>query len=187
MANGERESRIRYPGSRIGGVIVRAENIADVAAIRAVNEAAFGGNDEARLVDALRESGGVIASIVGVGVDDDRIVGHALFSGVWIDGGGGSVTVASLAPMAVLPDTQRKGIGTALARAGIEMCRTAGYPAVIVVGHPEYYPRFGFTASAVAHLQSPYGGEAFMGLDLSAGFLSSVSGTVRYPAAFAEL
>jgi putative acetyltransferase len=163
----------------------RPEQHTDRSAIRAVHHAAFGRDGEARLVDALRDAEVVIASIVAL--SDDRIVGHALFSQVWVDAERGSRAIASLAPMAVLAGHQRRGIGRALMRHGIALCADAGYGALIVVGHPAYYPRFGFAADAVAHLESPYAGGAFMGLDLRPGFLASLRGTVRYPAAFADL
>jgi putative acetyltransferase len=163
-------------------MIIRAEEPTDIPSIRAVHLAAFERHAEGRLVDTLRDANLVIASLVAV--DDGRIVGHALFSAAWIDSTTESLPIASLAPVAVLPNEQRNGIGTALVRAGIEMCRTAHHPAVIVVGHPAYYPRFGFSATAVAHLSSPYAGGAFMGLDLRSGFLAAASGTIRYPPAF---
>jgi putative acetyltransferase len=166
-------------------VIVRPEGGADAEGIRAVHRAAFGRDDEGRLVDALRRAGVVIASVVAVA--DGQIVGHALFSTVWIDSKAGSLPVASLAPMAVRPERHREGIGTALASAGIQRCVEAGCSAVIVVGHPAYYPRFGFTPETVAHLESPYAGGAFMGRDLRRGFLARATGVVRYPAAFADL
>lgn len=169
-------------GTRGLGDWVRPEQPADVAAIRAINTAAFGRDAEARLVDALRGSGASIASLVAV--HENAVVGHILFSRVWIENDDIAVPIASLAPMAVLPEFQHRGMGSALVRAGLDVCRRAEYPAVIVVGHPAYYPRFGFASSTVAHLQSPYAGGAFMGLDLQAGFLATLAGTVRYPAAF---
>ncbi len=164
--------------------VIRPESPADAGAVHAVHHGAFGRDGEARLVDALRESGLAIASLVAVG--PDRLLGHALFSGVAIDHESAPITVASLAPIAVLPGFQRQGIGTRLVRAGIDACRAAGSPAIIVVGGP-FYARFGFTGGAVAHLASPYAGDAFMGLDLVPGFLASLRGSVRYPAAFADL
>jgi putative acetyltransferase len=165
--------------------VIRHEGPGDAAAIAAVNRAAFGRDAEARLVDALRDAQVTIASIVAL--DGPQIVGHALFSTVWIESDADSAAIASLAPIAVLPAWQRLGIGTSLIRAGLEACRRGGSGAVIVVGHSAYYPRFGFTAAAVSHLDSPYGGDAFMGLDLQPGFLAGRRGTVRYPEAFAEL
>ena len=164
---------------------IRPEQWDDIAAVRDVNEQAFGRKDEADLVDALREDALRIASLVAV--ESGRIVGHAMFSRVWIDDESRTVTVASLAPVAVSPEHQRKGIGSALIERGIEDCRSGGWPAMIVVGHAEYYPRFGFSAAAVAHLESPYAGPYFMGLDLRPGTLASVHGRVRYPDVFDHL
>lgn len=166
-------------------VVLRAERPGDAAATAAVNRAAFDGDAEARLVDALRRDGPVIASLVAL--SGEEVVGHILFSQAWIDGTRSRTTVASLAPMAVAPARQRRGIGSALAAEGIKVCRRHGYGAIIVVGHPSYYPRFGFTARAVAHLESRYAGNAFMGLDLVPGFLERADGRVRYPDAFASL
>lgn len=161
---------------------IRPEQSGDIAEVRDVNERAFGRKDEADLVDALREDALRIASLVAVAAG--RVVGHAMFSRVWIDDVSPTVTIASLAPVAVLPEHQRKGIGSALIARGIEECRSAGWPAVIVVGHAEYYPRFGFSAAAVSHLQSPYAGPYFMGFDLRPGTLASLRGRVRYPGVF---
>jgi putative acetyltransferase len=165
--------------------VIRDEAPHDLETIRAVNRSAFDGEVEAALVDRLRDDAQVIASRVAE--DQGRIVGHILFSPVWIELGDRQTMVASLAPMAVDSKVQRQGIGSALVRDGIEVCRRAGYPAVIVVGHPAYYPRFGFSARAVAHLDSPYAGDAFMGLDLVAGTLATLRGRVRYPSAFDSL
>lgn len=170
-------------------VRVREETPGDHDRVREQNLAAFGGDDEARLVDGLRSDGLTIVSLVA---EDDlgEVVGHIFFSPVEIVsrveivGQGEAVRVASLAPMAVRPDMQRQGIGTALVRKGIERCRETGWPAIIVVGHTEYYPRFGFNAEAVRHLGSPYAGPAFMGLDLRPGFLAGLRGEVRYPEPF---
>ena len=170
---------------RMPNAVVRPERPLDVAGVFDVDRAAFGRDDEARLVDTLRATDAVIASLVAAHGDD--IVGHVLFSAVSIESSDGSVPIASLAPLAVLPAWQRRGIGAALVRAGLEMCRSSEYPAVIVVGDPAYYARFGFAAATVAHLGSPYAGEACMGLDLRPGFLRAATGTIRYPPAFARL
>lgn len=168
-------------------VTVRAETAADQAAIAAVNLAAFGGDAEAVLVDRLRAEGATIASLVALG-DDDQVVGHILFSRATLVTPTEETVVASLAPMAVLPPHQRAGIGTALIRQGLEACRRAGYAAIIVVGHPAYYPRFGFSPAVVELIVNPFAsGEAFMGLELALGSLTGVAGRVVYPTAFDEL
>lgn len=159
------------------------ERSSDFESVREVLVAAFARTDEADLVDRLRDDALRIASLVAV--DGDRVVGHAMFSRVWIDDGDATTAVASLAPVAVTPDCQRGGVGSALIERGIEVCRDDGWPAILVVGHTAYYPRFGFSAATVAHLDTPYRGEHFMGLELHPGALRVLRGTVRYPSCFA--
>lgn len=131
-------------------VLIRAEEPADAAAVRAVNELAFGQPAEADLVDALRAAGKAIVALVAVA--GGRVVGHILFSGVRIepDAGDAAAVAAGLAPMAVLPELQRRGIGSRLVEEGLVRCRAAGYGASIVLGHPEYYPRFGYVPRAAS-------------------------------------
>jgi putative acetyltransferase len=160
---------------------VREEITGDEAGIREVNRLAFGGDEEVRLVDRLRADGEVIVSLVAV--DGGEVVGHALFTRLPVEGAGEVVQAAALAPVAVRPGRQRQGIGSALIMRGLELCHDRGCAAVIVLGHPEYYPRFGFTAELARHLSAPFSGPAFMALELSPGSLSG-GGTVRYPAAF---
>jgi len=166
---------------------VREELPSDVAAIREVNRAAFGGEEEARLVDVLRSSARVLASYVAVA--GERVVGHILFSPLVIETPEGERPAAALAPMAVLPEWQRRGLGSALVRAGLGACRRQGIGIVIVVGHPEYYPRFGFSAALARNLRSAYSdlGDAWMALELTPGALAGISGVVRYHEAFAGL
>jgi putative acetyltransferase len=157
-------------------VTVRAETPADALAVRAVNERAFGGALEADIVAAVREA---VDSISLVAVLREQIVGHILFTPVRIDPPT-SARVAGLAPMAVSPDAQRRGIGSALVRAGLEECRREGYGAVVVLGHPDYYPRFGFRQADHWRLACEYDAppEAFMALELEPGVLDA--GTVIY-------
>lgn len=111
-----------------------------------------------------------------------RIVGHILFSDLPIDTDGSTVPAFALAPIAVLPEFQRKGIGTALIREGLTICRDAGHRIVIVLGHPDFYPRFGFSAKLAEPLASPFGGrESWMALELVPGALAGLTGWVRYP------
>jgi len=176
---GERSS------GRRKGPTIRAEQAGDFGDVRAVNERAFERRDEANLVEALRADAVRIASLVAI--EAGRLVGHVMVSRVWIDAASGAVAIASLAPVAVLPEYQRKGIGSALIARGIDECQSAGWPAMIVVGHVDYYPRFGFSAAAVAHLESPYSGPHFMGRDLQPGALAKLRGRVRYPDIFDHL
>jgi putative acetyltransferase len=163
--------------------VIRARTPADDAAIARVNDAAFGAAGEARLVEALRAAG--LAAIELVAVEDNGVVGHILFSILEVTVDGRAVTALALAPMAVAPAHQRTGIGGALIRTGLDRARTNGWDAVIVLGHPHYYPRFGFSAAPARHLKAPYSGEAFMALALRPGALDGQSGRVAYPAAFA--
>jgi putative acetyltransferase len=165
-------------------VIVRAENPDDAerSVIHSINEAAFGGQNEADLVDRLRTEGVVLVSLVAE--IPEGIVGHILFSRMSIETTGGSVSTAALAPMAVLPEHQRRGIGGRLIRQGLNLLRGRGEQIVIVVGHPDYYPRFGFSSEKTRSLESPFPRDAFMAMELSPGALDRVRGRVRYPAPF---
>lgn len=160
---------------------VREERSDDLKAIREINRGAFGRDDEARLVDALRAEGAVIVSLVAE--EDGRVVGHILFSMLPITTEAGTLSAAALAPMAVRPDLQRRGIGSALVWRGIEACGERGLSAVVVLGHPGYHPRFGFSPVA-GRLRDPFSaGDAFMALELVPDALT-VPGTVRYAPAF---
>ena len=165
------------------GVQVRAEDDADFGAIRTVNREAFGTVAEADLVDALRANGDAALSLVAE--SDSGVVGHVLFSDLPVRTSARDVAALALAPMSVLPRWQRRGVGSALVRAGLDRCREAGFEAVVVLGHPTYYPRFGFSARLAAPLQAPFSGPAFMALELVPGALSA-GGVVRYPDAFLD-
>jgi putative acetyltransferase len=165
---------------------IRAEQPADVAAVHAVNRAAFETTTEADLVDALRVQAEPMISLVAE--DAGSIVGHICFSPVTLSGHA-ELKIMGLAPMAVLPAEQRRGIGSALVRAGLERCRQLGSAAVVVLGHPEYYPRFGFVPASRFGIGSEYDvpDDVFMALELEAGILNGKSGTIRYHAAFANV
>jgi putative acetyltransferase len=164
----------------------RPERPADVAAVAAVNRAAFETGLEADLVNALRAQAEPIVSLVAD--DGGAIVGHILFSPVTLSADAG-LPVMGLAPMAVAPSRQRRGIGSALVRAGLDRCRELGYAAVVVLGHPAYYPRFGFVPASRFGIGSEYDvpDDVFMAIELRAGILRGTPGTVRYHPAFSSL
>jgi len=177
---------VRCEGYETKTMLIRPETTADHEAIRQVNRLAFGQDAEARLVDALREGGYVRVSLVAE--KEGQIVGHILFSDLPIITKAGTVPALALAPMAVLPTFQRQGIGSALVRRGLEVCREQGHRIVIVLGHPDFYPMFGFSARLAEPLSSPFGGgESWMALELVPGALAGVAGKVEYPSPFNEV
>jgi putative acetyltransferase len=163
-------------------VSIRPETRDDLDLIRTVHRLAFGGDDEARLVDALRAQDYTRVSLVAdLG---GRVVGHILFSDLPIVTSQGTIPSLSLAPLAVIPELQRQGIGLSLVREGLGICTKQGHRIVIVLGHPAFYPRFGFSARLAERLKAPFSGEAFMALELVPGALEGVDGEVRYPPPF---
>jgi putative acetyltransferase len=164
------------------GVSVRAETREDREGIREVNRRAFGRDDEARLVDALRSGGYSRLSLVAE--ENGKTVGHILFSELPILTEGGRTEALALAPLAVIPDRQRQGIGSLLVRNGLKACAEAGHRIVVVLGHPDFYPRFGFSAYQAGKLKAPFSGPAFMALELVEGALFGVTGEVSYPPPF---
>ncbi len=176
---------VRCEGHEEKDVLIRPETTVDHEAIRQVNRLAFGQCAEARLVDALREGGYVRLSLVAE--RDGQIVGHILFCDLTILTEVGTVPALALAPLAVLPPFQRQGIGSALVTRSLEVCRDQGHRIVIVLGHPDYYPRFGFTHELAARLESPYSDKpSFMAMELVPGALAGVAGQVQYPPPFSE-
>jgi putative acetyltransferase len=163
-------------------IMICDESLDDHAGIREVNRLAFGREDEGRLVDALRDGGYLRMALVAV--VDGQVIGHILFSELPIQTPTGTVTSLALAPLAVMPSYQRSGIGSALVQEGVRACRDAGHKIVIVLGHPEFYPRFGFSASLAERLKAPFSGPSFMALELVPGALEGVEGEVRYPQPF---
>lgn len=165
-------------------VEIRSERPGDEEAIREVNREAFGGVVEADLTDRLREAGQIVLSLVAV--RDHRVIGHILFSPVTMEPEA-AASILGLAPMAVLPEMQNRGIGSLLVRAGLEECRRAGHDGVVVLGHPRYYPRFGFTPASRFGLRSEYDvpDDAFMALELRPGAFRNARGTVKYRPEFA--
>ena len=166
-------------------ISVREETPEDVPTIRKVNELAFGQPQEAGIVDALRESGDDFLSLVAH--CDGEVVGHILFTPVTIETARGTVRGMGLAPMAVLPERQRQGIGSALVRHGLAALRDRSCPFVIVLGHAAYYPRFGFEPASRHGIRSQWEGvpdEAFMILLVDERVMHGVSGIARYRGEF---
>lgn len=163
-------------------MLVRPERPEDRAAIRLVNEQAFKRPDETDLIDRLRAEGAVLASFVAEA--DGQIVGHILFSRISIETANESRPAAALAPVAVLPKLQRQGIGGELIRHGLDWLRAQGEQIVLVLGHPDYYPRFGFSTAKASLIESHFNPKSFMALELKPNALQGIRGKVHYPAAF---
>jgi putative acetyltransferase len=164
---------------------IRPEIPTDREEIWRIHQLAFGQPDEAKLVDALRDGGyGRVSLVAWL---DEIAVGHILFSDLPIITPERVVPALSLAPLAVLPERQRHGIGAQLVRAGLEACRVQGHGVVIVLGNPAYYGRFGFSLAAALPLDCCYAGEYFQAVELFPGALAGVRGRVEYPPPFAEL
>lgn len=163
-------------------VVIREREPADDDAIRRLNDLAFDGPFESRLIDELREA--FIDAVELVAVEDGVLVGHILFSALTTIVDDDAVPTLSLAPMCVHPARRRSGIGTALVEVGLELARLREWQAVVVLGHPDYYPRFGFSAELASGLDSPFGGDSFMALELVPGALDGEDGLVVYPSAF---
>ncbi|EGK87126.1 N-acetyltransferase [Microcoleus vaginatus PCC 9802] len=163
---------------------IRTENPEDVEAVRNINIAAFGRENEANLVEKLR---GIASTFSFVAVQSDRVVGHIFFSLVAVEGKcSRNLSIQGLAPVAVLPNYQRQGIGTLLIREGLKECARSGFQAVVVLGHPDFYSRFGFIPASRKSLKCEYDvpDEAFMVLELESGALQDCSGTVKYRSEF---
>ncbi len=168
-------------------VEIRRERAEDIVDIREVNERAFGQPQEADIVDKLRDNCEGLLSLVAM--EEGKIVGHILFSPATIEGGQGVVNGMGLAPMTVLPEMQCRGIGTQLVRTGIQYLKKMRCPFVIVIGHPEYYPRFGFEPGSRYGIESQWEGvpdDAFMILWLDRSMANQVTGIAKYRAEFSE-
>ena len=164
---------------------VRLEQPQDAVAVREINDQAFGSPLEGRIVERLRAEPGSISLVATI---DDLVVGHILFTAVGVEPPL-EFRVAGLGPMSVRPEHQRAGVGGQLIRAGLEVCRQHGYSAVVVVGHPEYYPRFGFEPAHTRGLTLPdfdVPQEVFMVAELEAGVRERLKGAIRYRSEFAE-
>jgi putative acetyltransferase len=162
--------------------VIRDRQPADDEAIRHLNDDAFGGTYESQLVADLRAEARAVIELVSI--DDTDVIGHILMSTLDVSVGGKPVCSLALAPMSVQPSRQRQGIGSALVRGALQRAQQQGWQAVIVLGHRDYYPRFGFSTALARPLASPFAGDAFMALELIPGALQGGAGRVVYPPAF---
>lgn len=164
-------------------VEIREEQAGDVAAIRDLNKLAFGQDQEGNIVDALRSNGAALLSLVAT--LDGRVIGHIMYSPVSLRG----IIGAGLGPMAVRPEYQRQGIGSELAAAGNRLLHAKHCPFIVVVGHPNFYPRFGFRPASenkiTCEWQVP--DEVFMSLVLDPPTMQGVSGLAQYRHEFATV
>jgi putative acetyltransferase len=161
---------------------IREEASPDWPEIDALLHGAFGGDYECKLVSRLRSDEVVAVALVAEA--EQQIIGHVVLSWLPTLVDARSVRAVALAPLAVRVDRQRRGVGSRLVEAAGKAGKQAGAEAVILLGHPSYYPRFGFSADLAAKLASPFSGPAFMALELVPGALSGAAGSVSYPPAF---
>ncbi len=167
-------------------VTIRGETPGDYEPIAVVNRRAFDQEEEGLLIEKIRGMDGFDPSLSLLAEIEGDVVGHILFSPIHIETESGNVPALALAPMAVLPEYQKRGIGSQLVRAGLDVSRQAGHAIVVVLGHPDYYPRFGFQRASQFGVRSPFDvpDDAFMVQGLIPKALDAVTGVVRYPSAF---
>lgn len=168
--------------------IIRKEETGDFSGIREINLKAFEhGENEANLIELIRDSENFITDLSLVSAKGDgEIIGHILFSIIHLVTDQGTVPTLGLAPMAVKPDYQNSGIGSALVNEGIKACKASGYDHVFVLGHPNFYPRFGFSPASQFGISAPFlvPDDVFMALELNKGSLTGLQGKIEYPPAF---
>ena len=163
---------------------IRDEQDSDIEKIWNVNSDAFETDAEANLVNTLRNSGCTFISMVAE--TENKVIGHILFTPVELSENKNNLKIMGLAPMAVLNQYQKKGIGSSLIKAGLERCQLLGCDAVVVLGHPDYYPKFGFVPSIKYGIKSEFDvpDEVFMILEIVSGSLKNHSGIIKYHEAF---
>ena len=174
------------PMEKLTEIIIRKETQKDIPMIRGILIDAFKSNGEADLVETLREEASDFISLVAEHISTGYLAGHILFTPVDLDGGDNTLVLYGLGPMAVLPECQKQGIGSLLVSTGLKECKKAGIHAIVVLGHPDFYPRFGFVKARKHGIQYEYDvpDNLFMAIELKTGSLSGMSGIARYHDAF---
>lgn len=169
--------------------IIRPEQKIDITAVYELNQSAFGQDNEAHLTDMLRQGPGYIPELSLIALQDDLVVGFIMFTKVDILNGDARYETLALAPMAVHPQYQKKGIGARLITQGLQNARDLGFASVIVLGHEHYYPKFGFVPAAKWGIKVPVEvpENVFMAIELVPGSLTNISGVVEYPVAFSTI
>lgn len=167
-------------------ITLRKETEKDYPEIIRVNDRAFGRKAEGKLVNTLRNTDNYISELSIIAENEGQVIGHILFYPVQIHNGDDRHTSLELAPMSVLPEFQKKSIGKLLVIYALQVAKDLGHKSVMVLGHPSYYPRFGFETASKWKIKSPFPApdEAFMAIELERGSLDKVSGTVEFPEAF---
>jgi putative acetyltransferase len=170
-------------------ITIRAEQQADIDDISGLNKLAFGQDNEARLVDLLRSAPGYVPGLSLVAIAENTLVGHILFSKIFVVNGDARYDTLALAPMSVHPQYQKQGVGARLITQGLENARDMGFGSVVVLGHEHYYPRFGFVPASRWGIRAPIDvpDEVFMAIELIPGSLKNVSGVVEYPVEFSAI
>lgn len=170
-------------------ITIREEARYDWPQITKINNLAFGQKDEGKLVEKLRATDAFVEGLSLVAEVDDCVVGHILFTKVQIVNDENKFESLALAPMAVLPDFQNQGIGSSLVREGLKKAEEKGFSSVVVLGHENYYPRFGFKPASLWKIRPPFQvpDNVFMVLELEPESLENVSGVVHFPTPFNDL
>ena len=170
-------------------MIIRHEKKSDYSTIYEINKLAFNGENESKLIQTLRKSENFNKNLSLVAVNGEKIVGHILFTPITIETKEKSFLALALAPLAVHPEFQNQGIGSLLVKQGLNACKRLKYGIIIVIGHPKYYPRFGFIPAINKGLKVLFEvrEEAFLVKENISGSLNGVEGTVKYPQPFLDL
>ena len=166
---------------------IRSEKPEDIEAVRTLNKLAFHQETEGVIIDKIRSNCNEIFSLIAE--LDNKVIGHILFSPVMLKSDHSELKGMGLGPMAVLPEFQNRGIGSSLVNHGLKLVKEAGYPYVIVLGHPSYYPRFGFQPASKFQFQCQWEDvpdEAFMALIFDKKEIKDNAGTIFYRDEFNE-